>query len=147
MQGKLIDSRHVSHIDQQRFHTVKQAAELLDCSVELIYKLISKNTSRQHADDRHTALFTKRSYNTKELAELLNVHRDAIYKLRMYGHLEQSPLHKAVRIPSWSVCDLLDECSYQNTISGIHFISIPTNTIRIQGWSLASYIAANCSEI
>lgn len=146
--GRLIDARHIEHIDQARRYTVKQAAELLGCSAKLVYnKLVCKDQSSPHVDARHTEDFSKRSYNTKELAELLNVHRDQVYKLRMYGFLEQSPLHKAIRIPAWSIRDLLDGCAMRNRLSGISFLSIPTNTIRIPGWALAEYVASRCSEI
>lgn len=148
IKGKLIDSRHIEHIDQVRFYTVREAADALDCSPDLVYKkLIHKDQSVASINPRHTELFTKRSYNTAELADMLNLHRDQIYKLRMYGYLEQSPMFKTIRIPSWSIIDFLDENSYKHAKSGMSYIAIPINTIRIIGSSIADYIASRCSEI
>ncbi|MFQ5633382.1 MAG: hypothetical protein ACE5I1_31840 [bacterium] len=145
--GRLIDHRHISNIDYKKRYSAKEIARIFNCSVFTIYSIIDRQNAQRKTDERHTQDITLKNYHTSKLSEILNVHRDIIYKFRMTGELEQSPLYKTIRIPSWSVIDFINRHSYCNNQLTFHFISFPKNIIRIPGWSLADYITSKCSEL
>lgn len=143
----MIDERHVNGIDPGFRYSPEQVAQMLGCSVNLIYVLTARPSGCAGvADARHMQdIRPQYKYRTDQVAGLFNCSTGLIYKLRMCGLLEQSPLRSSYRIPGWSLIDYIAANAGPSN-APLQYVSI-SKLIRIPGWALIDYITANCSEI
>lgn len=109
--GELIDRRHLSGINEDRYYKVHEVAFFLGCEISLVYRMLDREfTGDKKIDQRFIEWIDRdRKYQKSSLARKWNCADRTVRKLANIGLLEKSPLQNTYRIPGWSILNFVAE--------------------------------------
>lgn len=145
--GAWIDKRHIANVDVKHYYAPDEAAQLLGCHRNTIYKLCADITPGE-IDTRHfIGIDADRKYTYRHVAAHFNVSDSLIRSMARSGDLERSPIGNTFRIPGWSLCDLIkNNAASLPGISHLDYLQIST-LIRIPGWALKDHLLVGCTRL
>lgn len=144
--GRYVDQRFITNINENYLYKPEQAADILGCSISLIYKICASTKSKK-TDPRLMAwIVPQKKYTYRTIASKLNCSESLIRHLTRIGEIERTPISQTFRVPGWSINDYIIQNTFiDEDMSKLDIIKVST-LIRIPGFSIQKYILSNCSD-